>query len=96
VRRAVPGPGCHSGRVQTLADDEERGDEHHCRIAESGECGIEVQHPVAQSTSDVPTATTATGKRSTTNRTTTAASTTNVMVVWLKAVGRRRSDDLEL
>ena len=40
----LPGPRRHAGGVERLADDEQRGDEEHRRVAEAGERCVEVEH----------------------------------------------------
>ena len=60
----LPGPGRDARGVEPLADDEQRGDEEHGRVAEARERLLEPSTPVAQSVSATPIATIATGMRS--------------------------------
>ena len=50
----LAGPGGDAGRLQAGADDEQRGDEDHRRIAEAGQAWPSVRTPVAQSASAPP------------------------------------------
>ena len=89
VDQLLARPRGDAGRVEALADHEQRGDEQDRRVAEAGQRLSSVRTPVAHRTSAAPIATTSTGHRFQTNRTTTAARIAKVIAMSLMASRRR-------